>query len=56
MAAKVLLRDNPRATRDEIREAMAGNLCRCTGYESIIASVEAAVRGVEAGDDGGSTS
>jgi carbon-monoxide dehydrogenase small subunit len=54
MAAKVLLRDNPRATRDEIREAMAGNLCRCTGYESIIASVEAAVRGVDAGGDEGS--
>jgi carbon-monoxide dehydrogenase small subunit len=53
MTAKVLLRDNPRATRDEIREAMAGNLCRCTGYESIIASVEAAVRDVDAGGDEG---
>ena len=29
---------------DEIREALSGNLCRCTGYESIIDSVEAAAR------------
>jgi aerobic carbon-monoxide dehydrogenase small subunit len=44
MTAKVLLEHNPRPTRDAIREALAGNLCRCTGYESIIASVETAAR------------
>ena len=44
MTAKLLLEDNPSPTRDEIREALSGNLCRCTGYESIIASVEAAAR------------
>ena len=44
MTAKVLLEHNPRPTRDAIREALSGNLCRCTGYESIIASVETAAR------------
>jgi aerobic carbon-monoxide dehydrogenase small subunit len=44
MTAKVLLEHNPRPTRDEIRVALSGNLCRCTGYESIIASVETAAR------------
>jgi len=44
LTAKVLLAHNPSPTRDEIREALSGNLCRCTGYESIIAGVEAAAR------------
>ena len=44
MTAKVLLARNPRPTRDEIREELSGNLCRCTGYHSIIDSVETAVR------------
>jgi aerobic carbon-monoxide dehydrogenase small subunit len=33
------LRDNPDPSRDEAREAIAGNLCRCTGYQNIIAAV-----------------
>lgn len=33
------LRDHPEPTRDEAREAISGNLCRCTGYQSIVASV-----------------
>jgi|RhiMethySRZTD1v2_1073278.scaffolds.fasta_scaffold792471_2 aerobic carbon-monoxide dehydrogenase small subunit len=33
------LRDNPDPTRDEAREMIAGNLCRCTGYQNIVASV-----------------
>jgi aerobic carbon-monoxide dehydrogenase small subunit len=44
------LRDNPKPTRDEAREMVAGNLCRCTGYQNIVASVERAaalVRGDE---------
>ena len=42
LAAKALLDENLYPTRDEIREAIAGNLCRCTGYQKIIDSVEAA--------------
>jgi 4-hydroxybenzoyl-CoA reductase subunit gamma len=43
MAAQALLRRNPRPTEAEIREALAGNLCRCTGYVKIVESVQAAV-------------
>ena len=42
MTAKALLEENPKATRSEIREAIAGNLCRCTGYWQIIEAIEAA--------------
>lgn len=42
MAARALLNSNPHPNREEIKEAMEGNLCRCKGCESIIASVEAA--------------
>ena len=42
MAAKALLDENPTPTRDEVKEALAGNLCRCTGYVKIIDSVLAA--------------
>jgi aerobic carbon-monoxide dehydrogenase small subunit len=41
VSAYALGLDNPDATEDEIREHMAGNLCRCTGYASIVASVQA---------------
>ena len=40
MAAKALLIKNPDPTRDEIREAISGNLCRCTGYSKIIDAIE----------------
>jgi aerobic-type carbon monoxide dehydrogenase small subunit (CoxS/CutS family) len=40
MTAKALLAENPRPTGGEIREALAGNLCRCTGYHKIIEGVE----------------
>jgi aerobic carbon-monoxide dehydrogenase small subunit len=33
------LRDNPHPTKDEAREMIAGNLCRCTGYQNIVAAV-----------------
>ena len=42
LSAKSLLEGNPRPTRGEIREALAGNLCRCTGYEKIIDAVKLA--------------
>ena len=45
MAAEALLRKNPDPSRDEIKAALAGNLCRCTGYVKIIDSVEAAAVG-----------
>jgi carbon-monoxide dehydrogenase small subunit len=42
LAAADLLDRDPRPDRDAIRRGLAGNLCRCTGYQGIIASVEAA--------------
>jgi len=42
MAAEALLRRNPKPSDDDIRAALAGNLCRCTGYVKIIESVKAA--------------
>jgi len=43
MSTVALLRDNPSPTQSEIREELSGNLCRCTGYQSIIDGVETAV-------------
>ncbi|MFD4504990.1 (2Fe-2S)-binding protein [Streptomyces sp. NPDC058457] len=42
MAARDLLRENPRPSSDEVREALEGNLCRCTGYQNIVRAVLAA--------------
>jgi carbon-monoxide dehydrogenase small subunit len=42
LASKSLLESNGTPTRDEIREALAGNLCRCTGYSKILDAVELA--------------
>lgn len=44
MAVHALLDANPSPTRSEIREAISGNLCRCTGYGRIFEAVDAAVR------------
>ena len=44
MAAKALLDRNPDPTETEIRYALAGNLCRCTGYDKIIRAVREAAR------------
>jgi 4-hydroxybenzoyl-CoA reductase subunit gamma len=43
MASEALLRQNPAPTENEIRAALSGNLCRCTGYVKIIESVQAAM-------------
>lgn len=43
VTAKALLDRNPQPTREEIREALSGNLCRCTGYLQIYESVEEAI-------------
>jgi aerobic carbon-monoxide dehydrogenase small subunit len=42
MAAKALLKKNPNPTEEEIRYGLAGNLCRCTGYDKIVRAVQAA--------------
>jgi carbon-monoxide dehydrogenase small subunit len=44
IAAKSLLDDNPEPTVEEIRYALAGNLCRCTGYDKIVRAVQAAAK------------
>tara|TARA_R110002051_G_scaffold1008_1_gene4891 strand:+ start:21990 stop:22478 length:489 start_codon:yes stop_codon:yes gene_type:complete len=44
MSAQSLLSDNPSPTRDEIREALSGNYCRCTGYEAIVDAISATAK------------
>ena len=44
MSALFLLERNPRPTEEEIRRALGGNICRCTGYVNVIKSVQAASR------------
>jgi carbon-monoxide dehydrogenase small subunit len=46
VAAADLLERSPEPSDDEIREALSGNLCRCTGYEKIFDAVRLAARGV----------
>ena len=43
LSARALLNETPQPTRDEIREALSGNLCRCTGYTQIVQAVELAI-------------
>jgi carbon-monoxide dehydrogenase small subunit len=45
LVAAELLERNPRPSRDEIRDALSGNLCRCTGYHAIVDAVEASAAG-----------
>jgi carbon-monoxide dehydrogenase small subunit len=49
LSSKALLDENPAPTRDEIKTALAGNLCRCTGYVKIIDAVEAAADTIRKG-------
>ena len=52
VAAKALLDKNPNPTETEVRYALAGNLCRCTGYDKIVRSVLDAAEGMRAGSNG----
>jgi carbon-monoxide dehydrogenase small subunit len=45
VAAKALLNRTPKPSREEIKAALAGNLCRCTGYQQIIDAIEAVIKG-----------
>jgi carbon-monoxide dehydrogenase small subunit len=47
LVAKALLARNPNPTRQEIAEALSGNLCRCTGYMQIYSSVEYAIKNLQ---------
>jgi carbon-monoxide dehydrogenase small subunit len=47
ISAAALLRSNPRPSDDEIRIALSGNLCRCTGYDGIVRAVRSVVGGAE---------
>jgi aerobic-type carbon monoxide dehydrogenase small subunit (CoxS/CutS family) len=52
MSMDAYLRDHPDANAEELREALAGNICRCTGYLGIIEAVERAAREMREGTDG----
>ncbi len=47
LSAVALLNDNPNPSREQIRRALSGNLCRCTGYEKIFEAVELAAQKIE---------
>ncbi|WP_352418369.1 (2Fe-2S)-binding protein [Proteiniborus sp.] len=49
LSAKALLDKNPSPNRNEIREAISGNLCRCTGYNKIVNAVEKAAKDLQGG-------
>jgi aerobic carbon-monoxide dehydrogenase small subunit len=51
MASVDLLNRNPNPTREEIRQGLAGNLCRCTGYQKIVDAVEKAIPYCKAGEE-----
>ena len=51
MTANQLLKQNPDPTEQQIRRALAGNLCRCTGYVNIVRAVKAAARKIRAAAD-----
>jgi carbon-monoxide dehydrogenase small subunit len=49
MAAAAFLQDNPNPTEQEVRHALEGNLCRCTGYHNIVRAVLSAAAAMRAG-------
>ncbi len=52
MSAKAMLAENPRPSRDQIKQGMAGNMCRCTGYIKIIEAIEAVSEGRDSNGQG----
>lgn len=48
MAGVALLRENPAPTEEDIRRAISGNICRCTGYQNIVKAVETAAAALRA--------
>jgi carbon-monoxide dehydrogenase small subunit len=50
LATEDFLRQNPAPSRSEIREGMSGNICRCTGYQFIVDSIEAAAEALRDGE------
>jgi carbon-monoxide dehydrogenase small subunit len=53
MTSLDLLADDPDPSREEIREGLEGNLCRCTGYQNIVNAIESAARTMRTATDGG---
>ena len=49
VSAAALLREKPDPSEDDVRKALAGNLCRCTGYRQIVDAVHAAAAEMRAG-------
>jgi aerobic-type carbon monoxide dehydrogenase small subunit (CoxS/CutS family) len=47
VSVKALLDENPKPSRDEIKKAISGNLCRCTGYQKIIEAIEEAGQNIK---------
>jgi aerobic-type carbon monoxide dehydrogenase small subunit (CoxS/CutS family) len=54
IAVKALLDRHPRPTELQLREALSGHLCRCTGYESVLAAVRS-LAGIDAGNSAGNS-
>ncbi len=50
VTAQALLARNPQPSRAEIRDALSGNYCRCTGYEAIVDAIETVARRRAAGE------
>lgn len=50
VSVTAFLEENPKPTDEEIREALSGNLCRCTGYQGIVNAVRAAAEAIAQGD------
>ena len=53
LSAKALLDENPDPTEEEVKDAIAGNLCRCTGYVKIVKAIQAAAEMMRKGGKGG---
>ncbi len=50
MTAQAQLRDNPRPTREEVKQSISGNICRCTGYVKIVDAIMQAAEEIQAAE------